>query len=147
MLLARRNNQSQPRDLAADCGVGLLFRKPSPTAPMNRQGYLYAVRNRRRAAWIPSQGSGAGFEKSPNGQALTASDDSELRLDAIPLLRHGDNPLPVDAVRRIRAALGLGHEVTYRDSSPPMDVLTLRLFDAMDGSQHPWLIAAGERAA
>tara|TARA_R110000851_G_scaffold60246_9_gene139170 strand:+ start:24094 stop:24831 length:738 start_codon:yes stop_codon:yes gene_type:complete len=103
MLLARRNNQPT-RDLAADCGVGLLFEAFADRA-YDRQGYL-VTRSEPGAVLHDAEQVVAQAIKLASGQALIANDGSELLLEADTLCVHGDNPAAVDAVRRIRAALG-----------------------------------------
>lgn len=103
MLLARRNNQPT-RDLAADCRVGLLFEVFADRA-YDRQGYL-VPRSEPGAVLHDAEQVVAQAIKLAGGQALIANDGSELLLEADTLCVHGDNPAAVDAVRRIRAALG-----------------------------------------
>jgi UPF0271 protein len=103
MLLARRNNQPA-RDLAAECGIKLLFEAFADRA-YDHEGYL-VPRSEPGAVLHETEKVVEQALKLANGVALTANDGSELRLDADTLCVHGDNPAAVEAVKQIRAALG-----------------------------------------
>lgn len=103
MLLARRDNQPA-RDLATECGIELLFEAFADRA-YDREGNL-VPRSQPGAVLHDAEQVVAQAIKLASGQALIANDGSELLLEADTLCVHGDNPAAVDAVRRIRAALG-----------------------------------------
>tara|TARA_R110001599_G_scaffold332663_1_gene548196 strand:- start:943 stop:1674 length:732 start_codon:yes stop_codon:yes gene_type:complete len=103
MLLARRDNQPS-LDLAAEYGIELLFEAFADRA-YDRNGYLLP-RSQPGAVLHDCEQVVQQALKLANGQPLTADDGSQLQLAADTLCVHGDNPAAVEAVKRIRAALG-----------------------------------------
>lgn len=102
MLLARRDNQPT-RDLAAECAIELLFEAFADRG-YDRDGYLLPRSQPGAVLHDPEQVVTQAL-KLANGQPLTASDGSELQLNADTLCVHGDNPAAIEAVKRIRIAL------------------------------------------
>lgn len=102
MVMATRD-QDPVRELAAKHGVRLWFEAFADRA-YDAQGYLVS----RRLPGAVHHDPAIILEQArriATGEALTASDGSELRLYADTLCVHGDNPESIAAVKAIRQAL------------------------------------------
>lgn len=102
MLLAMRDNSSA-QAIADEFGVTLWFEAFADRA-YDSVGRLVS-RNLPGAVHHDAEVIIAQAMTLSRGEALTASDGSELRLQAHTLCVHGDNASSIDAVQRIRQAL------------------------------------------
>lgn len=103
MVLAMRDN-SPAQAIADEFGITLWFEAFADRA-YDAEGRLVSRKLPGAVHHDPEQVVAQALTLS-RGEALTASDGSELRLSAHTLCVHGDNAGSVAAVRRIRASIG-----------------------------------------